>query len=171
MGDGPADAEVLRERALVDKEPTIRQQGRDGVLNERIDARLVIGRLETARYGLGQSQAGIPELPTHDRTSIGVNRQIASPAKLLDQSFVAEPLQCGCGRNAAGFEGAGDARFPQHQPGRKSPIDQVLTEHSIYDLVERPEVGWCLRDRHQVAPAAAGSTAWMVVIMAALVGS
>ena len=44
MGDGPADAEVLRERALVDKEPTIRQQGRDGVLNERIDARLVIGR-------------------------------------------------------------------------------------------------------------------------------
>ena len=138
MGDGPADAEMLRERALVDKEPTVRQQGRDGVLDERIDARLVIGRLETARYGLGQAQARVLELPAHDHPRIGVNRQIAPPVELLDQSFVAQPLQRGGGRDAAGFEGAGDARFAQHQPGRKAAIDQMLAQHAVDYLVERP---------------------------------
>src|ERR1700686_984968 len=48
VGDCPADAEMLCERALVDKEPAIRQRGSDGVFDERIDARLMIGRLETA---------------------------------------------------------------------------------------------------------------------------
>ena len=48
MGDGPADDEMLGERALVDKEPAVRKQGCDRMFDERIDARLAIERLQAA---------------------------------------------------------------------------------------------------------------------------
>ena len=79
MGDGPADDEMLGERALVDKEPTVRQQGCDGMLDQRIDARLVIERLEAARHRLGQAQARVHELSAHDRSRVRVRRR-DSPA-------------------------------------------------------------------------------------------
>ena len=40
VGDGPADAEMLGERALVDKEPAVREQCGDGMLDQGVDARL-----------------------------------------------------------------------------------------------------------------------------------
>jgi L-alanine-DL-glutamate epimerase-like enolase superfamily enzyme len=111
------------------------------MLDERIDARLMIGRFETARFRLGQPQSCVREIPAHNSLRIGLSRQIAPPIELLDQSFVAQPLQCGAGRNTARLEGAGNPRFAQHQPGRKAAVEQTFAQYDVDDLVERPRVG------------------------------
>src|SRR5271155_5650421 len=66
MGDGPADDELLCECALVDQEATVRQRGCARVLDKRIDARLVIERLEAARRRLGQAQARVHKFSAYD---------------------------------------------------------------------------------------------------------
>ena len=170
MGDGPADDEMLRECALVDQEPTIRQQGCDGVLDERIDARLVIERLEAARHRLGQAQARVHEFSAHDHPRIRIDGEITPPFEPLDQPFFTESLQRGGCRNSARFEGAGDAGLAQHQSGREAAVDQMFAQDSVDDLVERPRVSLWGCDGHH-APATAGSTAWMKFMTAALVPS
>ena len=82
---------------------------------------------------------------------ICVRGQIAPSLELLDQPFVAQPLQSGGCGNAAGFERAGDPGLAKDQPGRKAASEQMFAQHVVDDLVKRPSVGLWRSGRHQRA--------------------
>ena len=97
--------------------------------------------LRLPEHRLGQAQPGVHELAADDRSGVCVGRQIASPLKLLDQPFVAQPPQRRGRRNTARFEGAGNPRLPQHQTGRKAAVEQMFAQDGVDDFIERPRAG------------------------------